>query len=152
MSTSTKPSKIYQEVQEIMSTSSAANQVTESIDKAMVCARAAIDKKADRVKVLDLSELSGFTDFFVISSGSSDRQVQAIADSIEHEMALHGFRLVSNEGHGEGRWVLLDFGDVVVHIFLEALRDYYNLESLWAEAPQVKIPSEFYGPGASRLN
>lgn len=152
MSTPTKPSKIYQEVQEIMSTSSTTTQITESIDKAMVCARAAIDKKADRVKVLDLSELSGFTDFFVICSGSSDRQVQAIADSIEHEMALHGFRLVSNEGHGEGRWVLLDFGDVVVHIFLEALRDYYNLESLWAEAPQVKIPSEFYGPSASRLN
>ena len=121
--------------------------------KALLCAKSAIDKKAENLKVLDLSELSGFTDYFVICSGNSDRQVQAISDSIEHTMKKEGgFELLSCEGHGEGRWVLMDFGDVIVHIFLDALREYYDLENLWADAPSIKIPSEFYGPGASRLN
>jgi ribosome-associated protein len=123
-----------------------------SKDKALECARAAIDKKAENLKVLDLTDLSGFTDYFIICSGMSDRQVQAIADSVESTMANQGHELVSAEGYGEGRWVLMDFGDVVVHVFLDALREYYDLENLWADAPRVKIPSEFYGPAASRLN
>jgi ribosome-associated protein len=123
-----------------------------SRQKALSCARAAIDKKAEHVKVLDLSDLSGFTDYFVICSGTSDRQVQAISDSVEHTMAHEGRELLSVEGYAEGRWVLMDFGDVVVHIFLDALREYYDLETLWADAPRIQIPSEFYGPAASRLN
>lgn len=120
--------------------------------KALRCARAAIDKRAEQVKILDLSEISSFTEYFVICSGTSDRQVQAIADSIKSELSLEGYKLYSTEGYSEGRWVLMDFGDIVVHIFLDALRDYYDIESLWGEAPRVKIPSEFYGPGVSRLN
>lgn len=123
-----------------------------SKDKALECARAAIDKKAENLKVLNLTDLSSFTDYFLICSGMSDRQVQAIADSVEATMANQGHELVSVEGYGEGRWVLMDFGDVVVHVFLDALREYYDLENLWADAPRVKIPSEFYGPAASRLN
>jgi ribosome-associated protein len=123
-----------------------------SKDKALECARAAIDKKAENLKVLNLTDLSGFTDYFLICSGMSDRQVQAIADSVEAAMANQGHEIVSIEGYGDGRWVLMDFGDVVVHVFLDALREYYDLENLWADAPRVKIPSEFYGPAASRLN
>ncbi len=123
-----------------------------SAEKALACAKAAIDKKAEHVKLLDLTELSGFTDYFLICSGLSDRQVQAIADSVQLAMEGTGHELVSSEGYGEGRWVLLDFGDVVVHVFLDALREYYDLETLWADAPRVKIPSDFYGPAASRLN
>jgi ribosome-associated protein len=123
-----------------------------SKDKALECARAAIDKKAENLKILDLTELSGFTDYFLICSGMSDRQVQAISDSIESAMNSQGREVISIEGYSEGRWVLMDFGDVVIHIFLDALREYYDLESLWAEAPRVKVPSEFYGPAASRLN
>jgi ribosome-associated protein len=119
--------------------------------RALACARAAIDKKAENVKVLDLSNLSGFTDYFVIASGTSDRQVQAIANSIEGAMKTSGVALVSSEGHAEGRWVLMDFGDVVIHIFLDALREYYDLEALWSDAPRVKIPSEFYGTAGSRV-
>ena len=63
-----------------------------------------------------------------------------------------GHDLLSAEGYGDGRWVLMDFGDIVVHVFLDALREYYDLENLWADAPRVKIPSEYYGPAASRLN
>ena len=123
-----------------------------SLLRALECARGAIDKKAEHVKVLDLTHLSSFTDFFVICSGTSDRQVQAIAESVEAMMRAHGVERVSGEGHSEGRWVLMDFGDVVVHVFLDALRDYYDLETLWTDAPRIKIPSEFYGSTASRLN
>jgi len=123
-----------------------------SLEKTLACARAAIDKKAENVKILDLSDLSGFTDFFVIASGMSDRQVQAIADSIEHTMDASGRELLSSEGYADGRWVLMDFGDVVIHVFLDALREYYDLENLWADAPRVRIPSEYYGPAAGRVN
>jgi len=120
--------------------------------KALACARAAIDKKAEHVKVLNLTGISGFTDYFVICSGMSDRQVQAIADSVEFQVESGGSEVLSIEGYADGRWVLMDCGDVVVHVFLDALREYYDLEALWADAPRVKIPSEFYGPAASRLN
>src|SRR6185437_7510225 len=103
-----------------------------SKDKALECARAAIDKKAENLKVLDLTQISGFTDYFVICSGMSDRQVQAIADSIEAAMLSQDHEPISIEGYGEGRWVLMDFGDVVIHVFLDALREYYDLENLWA--------------------
>jgi ribosome-associated protein len=126
--------------------------VDPSQDKALECARAAIDKKAENLKVLDLTNLSSFTDYFLICSGTSDRQVMAIADSIEAAMSAQDRELISIEGYSEGRWVLMDFGDVVIHIFLDALREYYDLENLWADAPRVKVPSEFYGPAASRLN
>lgn len=131
---------------------SSAIVVDRSKEKALACARAAIDKKAENVKILDMTELSGFTDYFVICSGMSDRQVQSIADSVEGAMSAADVDVLSAEGYGEGRWVLMDMGDVVVHIFLDALREYYDLETLWADAPRVKIPSEYYGPAASRLN
>lgn len=128
------------------------NSTDPSCHKALACARAAIDKKAENVKVLDLTDLSGFTDYFTICSGTSDRQVQAIADAMEFTMSSQGFELLSVEGYADGRWVLMDFGDVVAHIFLDALREYYDLENLWSDAPRVKIPSEYYGPAASRIN
>src|SRR4051794_31498524 len=93
----------------------------DSCKQALSCARAAINKKAENVKILDLSNISGFTDYFVICSGTSDRQVQAIADSIQDALKDAGRKALSVEGYGEGRWALLDFGDIVVHIFLDAL-------------------------------
>ena len=124
----------------------------EGLEKALLCAQAAIDKKAENLKLLNLTNLSGFTDFFVICSGTSDKQVQAISDAIAQVMDVQGYDLVSVEGYNDGRWVLLDFGDVVVHIFLDALRDYYDIENLWKDAPRIRIPSEFYGQAASRIN
>ena len=116
----------------------------DGLKKALLCARAAIDKKAENVKVLDLSELSGFTDYFMICSGTSDRQVQAIGESVSNVMEVQGYSLLSAEGFQDGRWVLMDFGDVIVHVFLDALRDYYDLDNLWKDAPRAKIPPEFY--------
>ena len=123
-----------------------------SYRRALITARAAIDKKAENVKVLDLKGLSGFTDYFVICSGTSSRQVQAIANSAECAMEAQGQGTIATEGYREGRWIVLDFGNIVVHVFLDALRDYYDLEKLWATAHRVKIPPEFYGSAASPLN
>lgn len=116
-----------------------------SREKALQCAKAVLDKKAENVRVLDLSEISGFTDYFVICSGTSDRQVQSIADSIGFFAKSNRAEVYSTEGYSEGRWVLIDLGDVIVHIFLDALREYYDLETLWSDAERVKIPAEYYG-------
>ncbi|MBU6374846.1 MAG: ribosome silencing factor [Bdellovibrionales bacterium] len=123
-----------------------------SKERALECARAALEKKAENIRVLDLTRLSGFTDYFVICSGLSDRQVQAIATSVEQHLEAQGAELVNFEGFSDGRWVLMDFGDVVVHVFQDALRDYYDLENLWADAPRVTIPTEFYGTSSGNLN
>jgi ribosome-associated protein len=125
---------------------------TASRERALECARAALDKKAENVRILDLTQLSGFTEFFVICSGMSDRQVQAIASSVEQHLESQNAELLNFEGFSDGRWVLMDFGDVVVHIFQDALRDYYDLENLWADAPRVAIPAEFYGVSQGKLN
>jgi len=139
-------------LENLMNTTTDETTNTGNLKKALLCAQAAIDKKAENVKLLDLTQISGFTDYFLICSGMSDRQVQAIADSVGNVLEVNGFKILSAEGFNEGRWVLMDFGDVVVHVFLDALREYYDLENLWKDAPKVKIPSEYYGVGASRLN
>jgi ribosome-associated protein len=106
---------------------------------AVTAARAALEKKAEDVVVLDLRGVSGYTDFLVISSGSSDRQLEAIAESVEKELKTLGHRLVGSEGQRGGKWVLLDFGDVVVHVFHQEERSHYDLEGLWADAPRVEV-------------
>jgi ribosome-associated protein len=122
-----------------------------SQENALLCARASIEKNGENVRILDLTEISGFTDYFVISSGTSDRQVQAIADSVKESMKKSEKELLAIEGYADGRWVLMDFGDIVVHVFLDALREYYDLETLWADAPRVKLPQNFFSPAASQL-
>ncbi len=122
------------------------------LDKSLVCAKAALEKKAENLRVMDLREISSFTDYFVICSGQSERQVQAIANSVENALGLKGYDLIAMEGYGEGRWILMDTGDIVVHIFLDALRDYYDLESLWAQAPRIQVPSEYYSSHSEGSN
>ncbi|MGZ6142896.1 MAG: ribosome silencing factor [Myxococcales bacterium] len=106
---------------------------------AVAAARAAQEKKAEEVVVLDLRGVSGYTDFLVIGSGTSDRQIEAIADSVEKELKAQGHRVVGSEGQRGGRWVLLDFGDVVVHVFHRDERAHYDLEGLWADAPRIEV-------------
>jgi ribosome-associated protein len=105
---------------------------------ALMAARAALEKKADAVVVLDLRGVSGYTDFLVIGSGGSDRQLEAIADGVEKELTASGHRVIGSEGQRGGRWVLLDFGDVVVHVFHADERAHYDLEGLWADAPRLE--------------
>ena len=114
------------------------------MNTALLCTKAALEKKAERLVILDLSKLSCFTDFFVICNGNSDRHVQAIADCIEQFLGKQKIKPLSIEGHSEGRWILLDYGEVVVHVFQDMLRDYYDLEALWSSATRIKIPTEYY--------
>ena len=114
----------------------------DSKDKSIFCAQAALDKKAFDITILELKKASSLTDYFLICSGRSDRQVQAIARSIEEKMGEKGVRPLGEEGIREGRWVLMDYDDVVIHIFYDQVRFYYDLEGLWIEAPRIKPPKE----------
>ena len=98
---------------------------------------AAEDRKAVDLRVLHLEKVSDFTDFFLICSGTSERQVQAIADAVEERMRERQVRPLHVEGFNRGQWVLLDYGDFVVHIFQEEPRRFYSLERLWGDAPDV---------------
>lgn len=112
--------------------------------KPLLCAQAALNKNAENVKIMDLSGISSFTDYFLVCSGNSNRQVQAISDSIKQKMRESDHEILSVEGYADGRWILMDLGDVVVHIFQDVLREYYALETLWASAPKIQIPAEYY--------
>lgn len=109
---------------------------------ARVIAQAACDTKAAGIAVLDLRKVSGFTDYFVIASGTSDRQVRAICDNIleamhkKDEKPVHPLGV---EGYQKGHWILIDFGGVIVHVFYEEVRAFYALEKLWGDAPRVKF-------------
>lgn len=109
----------------------------ESKEIAVAAARAASAKQASRVVILDVRELIVITDYFVIASGSSDRQVKTILEEVDKALRLLGVRPVRTEGEPEAGWVLLDYIDAVVHVFAEEEREYYNLERLWRDAPRV---------------
>jgi ribosome-associated protein len=106
---------------------------------AEIAARAAEDKKAKDVIVLDISDISVICDFFIICSGLSSTQVRAIAENVEEKLEKQGINKLRVEGLQEGRWVLLDFGSVVVHVFQEKDREFYNLEHLWGDAKVVVL-------------
>lgn len=111
--------------------------VPQSSDVAIAAARAAAAKQATDIVILDVHEVIVITDFFVIATGTSDRQVKTIVDEVEKALREQGVKPVRREGETEGRWVLLDYVDVVVHVFAEEERDYYSLERLWSDAPRV---------------
>lgn len=104
---------------------------------AKVAARAADEKKADEIRVLKMPEVVTETEYFVIGSASTHVQVRAIVNSITAALEEEGAELLRYEGRGDNSWVLLDYGDVVIHVFLEEDRMYYDLEKLWADAEQV---------------
>lgn len=95
--------------------------------------------KASNIMLLDISKVSVIADYFVICSGNSERQTKAIAKDIEDELDKQDYGLRHREGFDEGRWILLDYGDVIVHIFTAAERDYYRLEKLWSGAQTVLV-------------
>jgi ribosome-associated protein len=102
------------------------------------------DKKAMNMIALDLREIASFTEFFVIASGANQRQVQAIADEINEQLKKQlKRRPVRIEGYGSAEWVLLDYGDFVIHLFDKEARDFYDLERLWRDAKRVEMPSSF---------
>lgn len=109
------------------------------LELAKICARVALDAKAEDLVILDVKGISSFTDYFVIMSGRSTRHVQGLAETIEHEMRSKRINASHAEGIQEGMWVLLDFDDVVVHIFYHEQRSFYDLEGLWHDAKPVAI-------------
>ena len=100
---------------------------------------AALDKKAEQLVVLDLTKSSAFTDFFMICTGTNRRQVQAIADAVEEAIGKRGTKPALVEGYERGDWVLLDYFDFIVHVFMPASREFYNLERLWGDAEKIEV-------------
>ena len=113
--------------------------ITGSRKKTFLCAKAAAEKKAFDLVVLEMNKVTTFTDYFFICSGRSDRQVQAIAQAIEEGLGREGVRPLGEEGRTEGKWILMDYEDVVVHVFLEPVRAFYDLEGLWIDAPRIEL-------------
>lgn len=112
---------------------------TEAIEAANVAAQAALDKLATDPVAIDVTEHMALTDVFVVCSADNEPQVNAIVDHVEHKMLLAGHRLKRREGKAQGRWVLLDFGDVIAHVFHSEEREFYSLEKLWGDCPRVAL-------------
>ncbi len=110
-----------------------------SAQMAQLAVRLMDDKKARQVRILDIRKISLVSDYFVLCSGGSTNQVRAIADHVEETLDELGVPLHHSEGYKNGRWVLLDYGDVVIHVFHEEDREFYDLERLWGDAPEVQV-------------
>jgi len=117
-----------------------------SIDKARLCMKTIRERKAVDPVLLHVETLTSVTDYFLIASGNSTRQVQAIARHLQRTLREAGLRAHGAEGEQEGQWVLMDYGDVVIHIFYQPLREFYDLEGLWSEAPRMQANN---GPKAA---
>lgn len=107
-----------------------------------IAVRAAEEKKADDLVILDLRDVASFTEFFLICHGSNAKQVQAISNSIEDSLRKEGKRPMHIEGYTSAEWILLDYGDFLVHIFSASARRFYDLERLWRDAKRVEVPSQ----------
>jgi ribosome-associated protein len=111
----------------------------ETLEKIKTCAQYAEEKKAKDILILELKGLTDITDYFLVANGTSERHVKTISEHIETSMKRDGILSYSMEGYNEGRWVIIDYRDMIVHIFIEPLRDLYDLEGLWMEAKRHKI-------------
>jgi ribosome-associated protein len=129
-----------------------AQAVPEGLDERVLATlHAASEKKAIEPVVLDLREISSFTDYFVIVSGANERQVQAISDAVYESLKKAGHAAARVEGYKTAEWILLDYGDFVVHVFEQKARKFYDLERLWRESKRVELPPEFSTDSASSL-
>jgi ribosome-associated protein len=113
-----------------------------ALEKVKICGMLAEEKKAQDVVIMKLDDLTDIADYFLVASGTGERHVRTIADSVETGMKERGVKPYSVEGHRDGRWIIIDYQNVIVHIFLEQLRELYDLESLWIEAKKFRIENE----------
>jgi ribosome-associated protein len=120
-----------------------------AIELAIIAARAASDRKAAEIIALDVSENLVLTDAFVIASGNNERQVGAIVDAVEEAMHKAGAKRIRREGKEGGRWVLIDFGDIVVHVQHQEDRAFYALEKLWGDSAAIELPEDARGGDGS---
>ena len=114
----------------------------DSSEKSLACARLASDKKGKNLVILELKGISPLADYFVVCSGTSDRHVKALASHIEISLKEEGILALGIEGLREGKWVLMDYDDVIVHVFQEHEREFYDLENLWLECPRIPFSDE----------
>jgi ribosome-associated protein len=112
---------------------------SERVEQVQRIAAAILDKKGEDVVALDVRELVSFADSFVIATGTSDRHVKTLADAVTERARELGLTCHGREGYDDGRWVLIDLGDVVVHLFQREVRDHYDLERLWGDAPALAV-------------
>ncbi|MCA9246711.1 MAG: ribosome silencing factor [Planctomycetales bacterium] len=129
------------ETTSIVSETAAATDANPSLQLALAAARTAADNRGRDIVVLDMRALTPIFDYFVIATGNSRRQLHAISEEIDHTLEDElGDRRMSIEGYRESRWIVLDYGSVIVHLFDEETRDYYALEQLWSQAERVPLP------------
>ena len=112
-----------------------------SLDKALLAADIIMERKPIDPVLFDIGELSSFADYFLIAGGNSTRQVQSIKQHLDKKMKENGFKSYSTEGELEGQWILMDYGDLIIHLFYQPVRELYDLEGLWMEAPRIEIGS-----------
>lgn len=112
-------------------------EIREPAEIAHRAVQAAADKMATDILMLDLRQRCSFADYFVVCSGSSERQIKAILEEVDKSLGQEGAPLLRTEGSTESGWVLLDFGDVIIHIFSPDIRDYYRIENIWADGPPI---------------
>ncbi len=117
-------------------------QMMDIEEAAQIAARAASDKKATDIVILDLRQIASFTEYFVIASGASNRQVQAISNEVEERLRKSGKRPLHIEGYSSAEWILLDYGDFIVHVFSSSSRQFYDLERLWRDAGRIEVKEE----------
>jgi ribosome-associated protein len=108
-------------------------------ERALLCAELALEKKAEDVAILEIGHLTTIADFMVLANGQSDKQVQAIVEGIRKGLKKYG-KVLDVEGAQEGRWAVIDYGDVIVHVFHDDMRRLYDLDSLWSQAPRLPLP------------
>lgn len=109
------------------------------LEKAELIARSLDDKKGRKIAALDVSELTSISDYFIIASGGSQTQVKALADNVMDKLSEKGLSPVHIEGYSSGSWILVDYSDVVVHIFTEEMREFYDIERLWTDAKEITL-------------
>ncbi|MEE8074990.1 MAG: ribosome silencing factor [Candidatus Binatia bacterium] len=114
-----------------------------SWERALLLSRYALEKKAYDLVLIEVSEVTSIADYFIICSGRSDRQVQSIAQGLQENLGKMGISSRSIEGLNRGHWVLMDYSDVIVHVFYQPIREFYDLEGLWAHAPRVELPEPY---------
>jgi len=115
----------------------------DSWEKALLCAQAALDKKAYDLVILEVGEFTRIAEYFVVCTGRSDIQVQAIGRAIEEALAQAKMKPLAVEGFTHGQWVLIDCADVIIHVLYESAREFYNIEGLWGQAPRRQLPEPY---------
>jgi ribosome-associated protein len=137
------------EAKSVDSSTDSARRAAQSLERALVAAQVAADNRGRDVAVLDMRELTAMFDYFVLATGTSRRQLHAISEQIDHTLEQGmGDRRLGIEGYRESRWILLDYGDVVVHLFDAETREYYGIEDLWAQAKRVPFEPRPSRPAA----